>query len=107
MPIEGTMGIRHIDNIGHIGGLIYADMQKTIVVMILISDLSGAEAVRMLFAGAAVDAETILISVLKSLEQRHSGLVFAGGAEDTETILISEARGGQVRSRINGAGSDN
>ena len=61
----------------------------------------------MLFAGAAVDAETILISDLKSLEQRHSGLVFAGGAEDTETILISEARGGQVRSRINGAGSDN
>src|SRR5271155_1506702 len=35
MPIEGTMGIRHIDNIGHIGGLKYADMQKTIVVMML------------------------------------------------------------------------
>ena len=33
MPIEETMGIRHIDNISHIGGLIYTDMQKTIVVM--------------------------------------------------------------------------
>src|SRR5277367_5485456 len=33
MPIEGTMANRDIDNIGHIAGLIYPDMQKTIVVM--------------------------------------------------------------------------
>jgi len=33
MPIEGTMGMRHIYNIGHIVGLIYANIQKTIVVM--------------------------------------------------------------------------
>jgi hypothetical protein len=33
MPIEGTMAIRHIDNSGHIGGLIYADMKNPIFVM--------------------------------------------------------------------------
>jgi len=38
-------------------------------------------------------------------------MLFAGAAVDAQTILISEARGGQVRSRIHKlddrAGSDN
>jgi hypothetical protein len=34
MPIEGTMANRHIDYIGYIGGLIYADMENPIFVMI-------------------------------------------------------------------------
>ena len=62
----------------------------------------------MLFAGTAVDAQTILISDLSGVEAVR--ILFAGAAEDPQT-MISEARGGQVRSRIhkldNGAGSDN
>ena len=55
-----------------------------------------------------MDAQTILISDLSGVEAVR--ILFAGAAEDPQT-MISEARGGQVRSRIhkldNGAGSDN
>ena len=90
------------------GGILFAGGAED-TQTILISDLSGVEAVRILFAGAAEDTQT-MISDLKDLEQRHSGMLFAGGTEDTQT-MISEARGGQVRSRIHklddGVGSDN
>src|SRR5271168_1799838 len=51
---------------------------------ILISDLSGVEAVRILFAGAAEDTQT-MISDLSGVEAVR--ILFAGAAEDTQTMI--------------------
>ena len=48
----------------------------------------------MLFAGAAVDAQTILISDLSGVEAVR--ILFAGAAEDTQTI-ISDLSGVEAR----------